>query len=202
MGSRSPRFRYAFRLLAVGLCAVAAQMAGSQTAFAQAEPSKAQLCSSCHGAGGVSTMPEVPSLAGQPAYYLVLQMILFHSNQRQSPRMTPIAALLTDADMQALGAYFSKLSPPTPAGNPNGPDAAQGQRLADANHCASCHLDGFAGQNQMPRLAGQREDYLLKAMREFRDAQRSGLDGTMTEVLHGLSDADLATLARYLAQVR
>jgi cytochrome c553 len=147
-------------------------------------------------------MPEVPSLAGQPAYYLVLQLILFHSNQRQSPRMTPVAAVLSDADMQALGAYFSKLSPPTPAGKAGGPAPTEGQRLAEANHCASCHMDGFAGQNQIPRLAGQREDYLLKAMREFRDGQRSGLDGTMTEVLHGLSDADLANFARYLSQLR
>jgi cytochrome c553 len=147
-------------------------------------------------------MPEVPSLAGQPAYYVVLQLVLFHSNQRQSARMTPVAALLSDADMKALGAYFSQLPAPTPAGKTAGPDAAEGERLVDANHCASCHLGSFAGQNQMPRLAGQREDYLLKAMRDFRDGERSGLDGTMTEVLHGLSDADLANLARYLSQLR
>ena len=201
MGNRTPRFRHASRLLAAGLCAASVHIAAAHTAFAQAEPPKAQLCASCHGASGISTMPEVPSLAGQPAYSLVVQLILFHSNQRRSPRMTPVAALLSDADMQALGAYFSKLPPPTPAGKTAAPDAAEGQQLVDANHCASCHLDSFAGQNQIPRLAGQREDYLLKAMRDFRDGRRSGLDGTMTEVLHDLSDADLAILARYLSQV-
>jgi cytochrome c553 len=115
--------------------------------------------------------------------------------------MTPVAAALSDADMQALGAYFSKLPPPAPAGKSTS-DATNGTGLVEANHCASCHLGNFAGQNQIPRLAGQREDYLLKAMRDFRDGQRSGLDGTMTEVLRGLSDADLASLARYLSQLR
>ena len=147
-------------------------------------------------------MTEVPSLAGQPAYYLTLQLTLFRDQQRQSAPMSPIAAALSDSDVEQLSAYFAALRPVVPqgGGQDNG-RAGEGERLAQANHCASCHLARYAGQNQMPRLAGQREDYLLKAMKDYRDGKRSGFDGTMTEVLHGLSDRDLAALARYLSQL-
>ena len=194
MRARMHRSRYAALLLTTVACTVSVP-----AALAQSAPPQTPLCASCHGANGISTLPETPSLAGQPASYLTLQLILFHGNQRRSPRMAPVAAVLSDADMKALGDYFSKL--PAPAGRPDADDIADGRRLVDANHCASCHLDTFAGQNQMPRLADQREDYLLKAMRDFRDGRRSGLDGTMTEVLHGFSDGDLTTLAHYLSEL-
>src|SRR6266404_995746 len=132
---------------------------------------QAESCAACHGPGGHSSMTEVPSLAGQPAYYLTLQLTLFRDEQRQSARMSPIAAALSDSDVRQLSAYFAALPPAEPAD----------------------------GQDQMPRLAGQRDDYLLKAMKDYRVGKRAGFDGTMTEVLHGLPDRDLAALAHYLS---
>jgi cytochrome c553 len=169
---------------------------------ADAAREKAESCGACHGLGGRSSMIEIPSLAGQPAYYLTLQLTLFRDKQRQSARMSPIAAALTDSEIQELGAYFAALPPAEPPDGQENGRAGEGERLAQANHCASCHLATYAGQNQMPRLAGQREDYLLKAMKDYRDGKRSGFDGTMTEVLHGLADQDLAALAHYLSQLR
>jgi cytochrome c553 len=163
---------------------------------------QAESCGACHGPGGHSSMTEVPSLAGQPAYYLTLQLTLFRDKQRQSARMSPIAAALSDSDVEQLGAYFAALPPPEPLAGQDSSRAGEGERLAQANHCASCHLATYAGQNQMARLAGQREDYLLKAMKDYRDGKRPGFDGTMTEVLHGLPDRDLAALAHYLSQLR
>jgi cytochrome c553 len=161
---------------------------------------KAGGCSACHGPDGRSSMTEIPSLAGQPAYYLTLQLTLFRDKQRESSRMSPIAATLSDSDLEQLSAYFAALPPDEPPrGQDN--DAGEGERLAQANHCASCHLATYAGQNQMPRLAGQREDYLLKAMKDYRDGKRAGFDGTMTEVLHGLPNRDLAALSHYLSQL-
>ena len=162
---------------------------------------QAETCAACHGPGGHSSMTEVPSLAGQPAYYLSLQLTLFRDKQRQSARMSLIAAALSDSDVEQLSAYFAALPPAEPLAGQDNSGAAEGERLAQANHCASCHLATYAGQNQMPRLAGQREDYLLKAMKDFRDGKRPGFDGTMTEVLHGLPDRDLAALAHYLSQL-
>jgi cytochrome c553 len=65
--------------------------------------------------------------------------------------------------------------------------------------CTSCHLPTLAGQEQMPRLAKQRVDYMIHAMKEFRDNKRSGADTTMTAIVFGVSDADLAALAHYAA---
>jgi cytochrome c553 len=161
---------------------------------------KAGSCAACHGPAGRSTMAEIPTLAGQPAYYLKLQLTLIRDKQRESALMLPIAEALTDSEVEQLSAYFAALPPiQPPPGQDN--DAGDGERVAQANHCASCHLATYAGQNQMPRLAGQREDYLLKAMKDYRDGSRSGFDGTMTEVLRGLPDRDLAALAHYLSQL-
>jgi cytochrome c553 len=160
---------------------------------------QAESCAACHGPGGHSSMTEVPSLAGQPAYYLTLQLTLFRDKQRQSARMSPVAASLSDSDVEQLSAYFAALPPAEPLDGQD--NSGAGERLVQANHCASCHLATYAGQNQMPRLAGQREDYLLKAMKDYRDGKRPGFDGTMTEVLHGLPDRDLAALAHYLSQL-
>ena len=91
---------------------------------------------------------------------------------------------------------------PQPASAPRPAAAvAQGERIAASRFCASCHQQDYAGQNEVPRIAGQREDYLLKALRDFRDGRRQGADGAMTEVLHGMQDEDLAALASYLSQL-
>ena len=79
---------------------------------------------------------------------------------------------------------------------------ARGQALAARTHCASCHLPNYAGREQMPRLAGQREDYLFHSMKQFRDGSAVGRDTLMTAALHGMSEEDLRDLAHYLAQLR
>jgi cytochrome c553 len=168
---------------------------------ADAVPETAGNCGACHGPAGRSSMTEVPSLAGQPAFYLTMQLTLFRDQQRQSARMSPIAAVLSDSEVRQLSAYFAALPPAEPPGGQDNARAGEGERLIQVNHCASCHLATYTGQNQMPRLAGQREDYLLKAMKDYRDGNRSGFDGTMTEVLRGLPDRDLAALAHYLSQL-
>ncbi|MGC2517760.1 MAG: c-type cytochrome [Burkholderiales bacterium] len=69
-------------------------------------------------------------------------------------------------------------------------------------HCTVCHNPDFSGREQMPRLANQREDYLLKAMRDYKSGARIGYGGaSMSEELSGLDDADLAALAHFLAHL-
>jgi cytochrome c553 len=62
-----------------------------------------------------------------------------------------------------------------------------------------CHRPDLSGQQQVPRLANQREDYLLRTMREFKRGTRIGYGGTMTQELVPLTDADLVDLAHFLA---
>ena len=68
-------------------------------------------------------------------------------------------------------------------------------------NCGVCHLPDYRGREQIPRLVGQREDYLLRTLREYRDNKRTGTDTSMNAVVYAVPDADLAALAHYLAHV-
>ena len=79
--------------------------------------------------------------------------------------------------------------------------AERGQALSQRMNCGVCHLPDYRGREQIPRLAGQREDYLLGALREYRDNKRVGTDTSMNAVVYAVPNADLAALAHYLAHV-
>jgi len=81
----------------------------AQAADAEAGKTKSATCAGCHGAAGVSNNPLWPNLAGQKDKYLIKQMKAFKDGTRKDPMMSPMAAPLTDADMENLAAYFSSL---------------------------------------------------------------------------------------------
>jgi cytochrome c553 len=78
----------------------------------------------------------------------------------------------------------------------------KGRTLAAQNRCNFCHQANFQGEQNVPRLAAQREDYLLKALRGYKDNSRRGYDAQMSEVLYSMKDADLIDLAYFLARVK
>lgn len=162
----------------------------------------AHACVNCHGADGRSQMQGIPSLAGQPAEFITLQMILFREGLRPVPAMTAFAANLPDRDIEDLAAFFASLPPGPPDDRrPRDPALyAAGQALVGPRHCGVCHLADFRGRNQIPRLAGQREDFLAQTMAEYRDGQRVGTDTNMNAAANGLSAAEIAALAHFMAQ--
>ncbi len=168
---------------------------------ASAAPEQAELCAACHGAQGVSPIEDVPSLAGQPETFLTLQMILFRERIRRFEPMNAAMRGIRDAEVEALARFYAALPPPAPEAAPDAERAARGRALSAEHRCGVCHLADYAGQNQVPRLAGQREDYLLHAMRDYQAGTRQGTDTSMQAVLYGLSERDLADLAHYLATV-
>jgi len=78
---------------------------------AAAGKSKAAACGACHGADGNSTNPLWPKLAGQHADYLVKQLKAFKSNERKDLLMSPMAAGLSEKDMEDLAAFFASQNP-------------------------------------------------------------------------------------------
>jgi len=74
--------------------------------------------------------------------------------------------------------------------------------LAEEHRCNFCHRPDYSGRETAPRLAHQREDYLQKALREYKSGERRGYDATMAEVMQPLDDARIADLAYYLAHFR
>ena len=179
----------------------AAGAAGGDAALAAALAEE-RGCGGCHGERGRSLTENVPSLAGQPAETVVLNMILFRERLRDAPPMPDLAQGLSDAQIEDLAAFYASL-PPGPPEDRGPPDPArlrEGAMLAERLNCGVCHLPDHSGQNQVPRLAGQREDYLLLSLKGYRDGTRRGTDTNMNAVVYGLSDAQLAALAHYLAQ--
>jgi cytochrome c553 len=157
------------------------------------------LCESCHGADGNSAVALTPSIAAQPATFLENQLVYFREGLRNAPVMQAVAKDLKDEDIRSLAAHFSARKARAAATAREPVLATRGVSLVRAMHCGQCHLPGFQGREQMPRLAGQREDYLVLAMKGYRDGTRTGADTTMAEVLYAVSDADIRALAHYLA---
>jgi cytochrome c553 len=164
---------------------------------------KLAACLACHGEKGISETSEVPSLAGMPADFTLIQLFLFRQNTRKIEIMNDLAKDMTDDDLRKFSEYFAKLAPPKASGEAADPQiAARAQAVIAKNHCASCHNPDFSGRQQMPRLVAQREDYLLKALRDYKAAKRPGYDATMDEVIRPLTDADIVDLSHYLSRLR
>jgi cytochrome c553 len=160
-------------------------------------------CLACHGEKGQSDLPGVPSLGAQPVNFLLIQIYMFRDKLRQVEPMTTAAQGLSDNDLREFSAYISKLPPPASQADP--PDAARmerGRALAQTHRCAFCHQPDFSGREQMPRLASQREDYLIKALREYKSNERRGYDASMGDVIYPVKDDEIGDLAYYFAHLR
>jgi cytochrome c553 len=163
---------------------------------------KAKACAPCHGQNGVSAMPGIPSLAGQSDQFIQWQLVFFRSGRRPNPAMAPLVANMSDEDVRNLGAYFSGLPyNAKPQGGAANPDlTAKGKTVAALHHCAACHMDNYRGSGAAAAIADQREDYLVKALRDYRSAARPSTGvAAMNEAASALSDADIDAVAHYLA---
>jgi cytochrome c553 len=192
---RRPALRRPFALAVIGLACVASLAA--ETTDAQRE--KAAPCAACHGADGRSDLAEVPSLAGQPKQFITTQLVMFREGNRKNAVMNALAAPLSNADINDLGGYFAAQSA-APAGKALPADAAAAARaLAGKLNCMTCHGADLRGQQHIPRLAGQRADYLRTQLLGFKAGTRFDMDGNMTAAAQALTPTDIETLATYLS---
>jgi len=180
---------------------LAAIEAPAPAADVEAGRRKAEACASCHGPDGNATISGMPSLAGQPVFFTHWQLIKFRDGRRKDAQMSPAAKDLTDTDMADLAAYYSKQTARQRPATTDPDKVAEGKRLATVHHCASCHRPDLTGQQQVPRLAGQDYDYLLRLLRGFKAKTASDLDGTMTMAVQPLRDEDIVSLVHFLASL-
>lgn len=160
---------------------------------------KATLCASCHGASGVPNLPIAPVLWGQQEGYIYLQLKDLKNKVRVNAAMNAIASTLSREDMFALAKYFA--SKPWPnLQQPEAPaDVAKVALTANSSvGCTGCHLANYQGDSSVPRLAGQKHDYLLSTMLAFRDRSRGNNPG-MSDLMNASSEDDLKAMALYLA---
>ena len=203
-------------LLAVALGAWPGAVAMAQDAATKADVAKAQtivnqVCAACHGTDGNSPTPVNPSLAGQPAAYIALQLAHFKAGIRTNPVMQGMAATLTPEDMRALGVYFSQQKP-KPMSARDAALVTVGQKLyrggdltTNVPACSACHSPAGAGlPKNYPRLAGQHADYSYAQLKAFkaeeRGADKEGKDVNgriMVTIAGRMSDAQMKAAAEF-----
>ncbi len=194
------------RFLLYALCDLAlSALAGvpAHAADIAAGKETAELCVGCHGEAGISQTENIPSLAGQPDQFIQWQLVFFRSGTRKSDEMQPVVEQISNEDIRNLGAYLASLTPPKPPAPDDNPDLSRkGAEAAAGRRCASCHTDTYAGTKAVARLAGQRKDYLLKALHDYKSGARSGGGvAAMAEVAYPLSEEEITALAHYLAHL-
>jgi cytochrome c553 len=168
---------------------------------AEAGRRKAADCAACHGADGNSANPEFPILAGQTFRYTYLQLKDYKEGRRSDPQMTPFVATLTRDDMLDIAAFYAAQKPAPTSSRTDAAKVEKGRAKAAEALCTMCHLGGFKGQNEIPRVAGQYYEYIVKQMKDFKTGQRTNDAGTMSAVSKTLSPEDIEALAQYLANL-
>jgi cytochrome c553 len=192
--------RISLNFMAVALALV---YTASQPLHAETIAERTAPCLACHGESGQSETPEIPSLGGQPAPYLLIQLYLFREKQRTVEIMNEMTKGFTDDDLRAFSDALAKLPAPKPPADTPGEARMQSSRTLITQHrCNSCHGLDLAGRENIPHIANQREDYLAKALREYKSNVRHGYDAAMAEVLAPINDAQILDLAYYIARFR
>ena len=146
------------------------------------------LCGGCHGAHGVSQDPMVPNLAGQEPHYLVNAIKAYRDHERNHEDMI---ADKSDSEIEDIAAYYAVQTGASTVSS--GTDVA-----SIVSKCDRCH-GAALGESTMvvPMLYGQKQDYLLRVMQQYRDEERGS--SMMHKMSAGYSDAVLADIAEYYA---
>ena len=190
------------RRTALACLALAAFAAAAQDI--EAGRAKSQACAACHGAdgNGVAAMPEVPTLAGQTWRYLYIQLRDFKEGRRSNPLMTPMAQPLSLDDMINVASFYAAQALKPQDFKVDEGKAKLGKAKSEETLCTMCHLGGFMGQNEIPRVAGQKYPYIVAQLKAFKERTRTNDAGNMAAVARTLNEQDIDNLGHYLAGLR
>ena len=149
-------------------------------------------------------MAGVPVLAGQYSLFAITQLFLYREGRRKNEAMIALAKPMTDADLRGFSNFIGTLAEvpaPAPATPPDAVLMSKGQTLANQHKCSYCHGADMAGGQQVPRIGGQKEDYLRASLHGYKSGDRPGYTRAMSEALSQVSAEDLDLLAFYAANV-
>ncbi len=188
------------------MCRTIAALAFASIAFsasAETIAERAAPCLACHGEKGQSEIENTPSLGGQQAPYTLIQLFMFREKLRTFEPMNEMAKPLTDDDLRVFSDFIATLPKPAPPADAGEPARLQrGLALVQQHRCDACHNPDLSGKENVPRIANQREDYLAKTLREYKDNSRRGYDGSMADVMGPITVEQIADLAYFIARVR
>ncbi len=158
------------------------------------------LCNTCHGENGMAVQPLTPNLAGQNPAYIVDQFQRFGDGRRNDYLMSNLAKTFNLDDKIKIALYYSSMTM-MPSGGGDPARLEEGERIFK-NTCVSCHGVDGRGQEGYARLAGQRYDYVVKMLKEFRDRTGRRTNVWMTGVAIRLNDQDISAVATYLSNLK
>jgi cytochrome c553 len=187
-----------------GVLAALAALAALATPSAPANAAEAQfgakllVCNACHGDNGVPRNATIPIIWGQQEIYLVKQLHDFQSGTRDFEVMSWMAKTLSPEETASAAADFAKKGWPARTVSAAAPSPPAGLAL-----CQVCHQQNFfgglaVGDATAPRLAGQRYEYLVEAMRRYADGERTN-SAEMITIMKAISPPDREAMARYLS---
>ena len=149
-------------------------------------------------------MAGTPVLAGQHSLYAITQLFLFREGRRNNEAMIGLAKQMTDADLRGYADFIGTLAP-VPAPAPDAPLKAarmsKGLALAQEHKCLLCHGASLEGGQGVPRIGGQKEEYVLGTLQGFKSGTRPGYTRAMTEALSQVPTESLGDLAYFVAHV-
>jgi cytochrome c553 len=187
--------------LVLGVCALLT-FTTAQAEDVEAGRTKAAPCAACHGADGNSPVGNFPNLAGQTWRYIYVQLKDFKEGRRNDPVMSPMAAPLSRQDMIDIANFYAAQPAKPSTFKTDEAKIKLGKAKADETLCVMCHLGGFSGQNEIPRVAGQQYEYIVKQMKDFKARTRTNDAGNMTSVAQTVSESDIENLAHYITSLR
>lgn len=187
---------------------------GSSLALAQGSAeegeAKATPCVACHGLNGNSVNPVWPSLAGQHPQYIIRQLQAFKNGERQDPLMTPMAAPLSEDDMEDLAAYYAQQTPTGLEAEPS--KVSLGQRLYRGGDeqlkvpaCSACHGPSGSGNPmaKYPSIKGQHATYIAAQLKAYRAGTRQTDENQMMRnVARLMTDEQIDAVASYVQGLR
>jgi cytochrome c553 len=157
------------------------------------------LCETCHGEDGMAVQPVTPNLAGQNPAYIVDQFQRFEDGRRNDYLMSNLAKTFSLEDKIKIALYYNKMEMKVSGGG--NPELLQEGQQIYKKICVDCHGENGRGQAGYARLAGQRFDYVVKMLKEFRDRTGKRTNVWMTGVAIRLNDQDMEAVATYLANL-
>ncbi len=182
-----------------------------KTGDAKAGKQLANSCAGCHGSNGISSNPEIPSLAGQLATYTYKQLMDYRNGNRSNMMMTPVTKNLERWDIINLATWYASLAPARIQNQTSDQGLEHSEKLVyqgDGKRiippCSVCHgTDGQGEKMDIPALAGQQSEYLRKTLMDYKQGERhNDIYSRMRLIASQLSEQEIEELGRYYYQLK
>jgi cytochrome c553 len=181
----------------------------------QSLQSKIEYCKTCHGLSGQGYhgFYPIPRLAGQQTQYIENQLQAFIEHRRENRYMYSVAHVLSPAMRTALAKHFNGLNPKPLGGSPKAL-AAMGKKIyedgipeSNVPACMACHGAEAKGQDAIPRLAGQLNDYFINKLVNWNRERgqipsKPDISAIMLPTSHNLTKAQVAAVAAYVGSLQ